>query len=875
MALKILVQEDENGNHIPTETAKKYRDKFVEIAIDEYQDSNLVQEYILNSISRGNNIFMVGDVKQSIYKFRQARPELFLEKYETYGEEHLENNNGLRIQLFKNFRSRENILDITNLIFRNIMSRSLGDIDYTNEEYLNLGANYKKPEEDINYAGKTDLYVIDLKEEEQIDINSETKEETEEEYLENSVLEARFVANKIQELINSKYKVFDKNKKEYRNIEYKDIVILLRATSSFAPIYERELVDKGFPVSSDSSQEYLESIEIQTIMSVLKIIDNPMQDIPLVTVMRSIIGGFTDNDLIEIRLVDKYCNFYEAIEKSILQSNKELKDKIEKFLQDIEKWRREVEYLSLDELIWKIYTDSGYYNYVGLMPNGKLRQANLKMLFEKAKQYEKTSFKGLFNFINFIDKVKLSSGDMNSAKIISENENVIRIMSIHKSKGLEFPVVFLCSTGKQFNLTDLYKDILLHQDIGIGPKYINYDRKIAYDTLAKKAIQIKTKKETLSEEERVLYVALTRSKEKLIITGINRDVQKDIEKKEQQLQMYGNNLENIDSNLISIGKSYLDWIEYVYLKNREEAEKYMTFNIIKKSEIIENISKNQEELNNNIEQIITENLKNITENDKTIEIENILNWEYKNYLATTIPSKASVTKLKELENGEENNIILFGTNNDIENDENVLLSSASNNIKNAENEREKSSILVKPKFLNEEEKLTGAEKGTLMHLILQKLEIRKKGYTMNEISELIQKLYENNIITEIERNGINRNKILKFVQSNIYRDLIEAKEINREKPFYINIPAKEIFNKELEENVLVQGIIDLYYIDKNDKLVLVDYKTDYIEEGKEKELIVKYKKQLELYKRALESALNRKVDKIFIYSVYLGKELDF
>ena len=198
-----------------------------------------------------------------------------------------------------------------------------------------------------------------------------------------------------------------------------------------------------------------------------------------------------------------------------------------------------------------------------------------------------------------------------------------------------------------------------------------------------------------------------------------------------------------------------------------------------------------------------------------------------------------------------------------------------NNIKNAENEREKSSILVKPKFLNEEEKLTGAEKGTLMHLILQKLEIRKKGYTMNEISELIQKLYENNIITEIERNGINRNKILKFVQSNIYRDLIEAKEINREKPFYINIPAKEIFNKELEENVLVQGIIDLYYIDKNDKLVLVDYKTDYIEEGKEKELIVKYKKQLELYKRELESALNRKVDKIFIYSVYLGKELDF
>lgn len=458
-----------------------------------------------------------------------ARPELFLDKYTNYKENEA-NESGLKIQLFKNFRSRENVLDVTNLIFKNIMSKKLGDINYTKEEYLNLGANYETPKnKDIDYAGKTELYLIDLKQEEN---NYEEKNEDIDEttYIEDSVLEAKFVARKIKEIVNSNYYIFDK-KQGYRKVEYKDIVILLRATSVQAPIYEKELTDLNLPVTSDSSAEYLDSIEIQTIMAVLKIIDNPIQDIPLVTVMRSIIGGFTDNDLIEIRLADKHCNFYEAMQKAKIQVGNDLKEKIERFLEDIAKWREAVEYLSLDELIWKIYIDSGYYNYVGLMPNGKLRQANLKLLFEKAKQYEKSSFKGLYNFINFIDKVKLSSGDMSAAKVISENENVIRIMSIHKSKGLEFPIVFLCGTGKQFNMRDLNEKILLHQELGIGPRYINYDRKIEYDTLAKEAIKLQAKKETLSEEERVLYVALTRSKEKLIITGLSKDVQKDLDNK--------------------------------------------------------------------------------------------------------------------------------------------------------------------------------------------------------------------------------------------------------------------------------------------------------------------------------------------------------
>ena len=465
-ALDILLNADE--------VAKKYQNKFEEIAIDEYQDSNLVQEYILTAISRNNNIFMVGDVKQSIYKFRQAMPELFLHKYETYQKkETRELEQDLKIQLFKNFRSKQNILQFTNLIFEDIMSKTLGDIHYNEEEFLNLGANYQK----IEQNEKIEIHVIDsvameetgeaTETTETIETIQDKEEQQEEENIADVELEAKFVANKIQKLIENKFQVWDKKQEKYRDIQYKDIVILLRSTSNVAPIYEQEILNLQMPVFSDSSQEYLDSIEIQTMMSLLKIIDNPIQDIPLVTVMRSNIGKFTDDELIQIRLADKQENFYTCLQKAKLCVEKDLKDKIESFLQNLEQWREEQEYLALDELIWKIYSDTGYYNYAGLMPNGLLRQANLRMLFERAKQYETASFKGLYNFIHFMEKLRLSSGDMGTAKIIGENDNVVRIMSIHKSKGLEFPVVFLASTGKQFNLMDLNQNILLHQELGI------------------------------------------------------------------------------------------------------------------------------------------------------------------------------------------------------------------------------------------------------------------------------------------------------------------------------------------------------------------------------------------------------------------------
>ena len=848
-ALKILL--DENNN--PTEVAKKYKEKFEEIAIDEYQDSNLVQEAILTSISKGNNIFMVGDVKQSIYKFRQARPELFLQKYDEYkNKEEKAQEDNLKIQLFRNFRSRQNILNITNLVFESIMSKELGDINYNENEYLNYGANYPEPEEIKNYAGIAELDIIDLKEDESITAFEGEEDEEEQERVEDDVLEAKFVANKIQELLNSDYMVFDK-KQGYRKIRPKDIVILLRATSNLSPIYEKELSDLELPVFSDTSGTYLDTVEIQTILSVLKIIDNPLQDIPLVVVLRSSICNFTDNDLITIRLTDRNCNFYEALIKTRLICDGDLKNKIESFLEKLEKWKSISQYMPLDEFIWQIYLDTGYYQYVGLLPNGAMRQANLKTLFEKAKQYEKASFKGLFNFIQFIDKLKKQNGDLASAKLIGENEDVIRIMSIHKSKGLEFPVVFLCNSHKKFNMQDLNDNILLHQDIGFGPTIMDTTRKIKYSSIAKDAIKLKMKQETLSEEQRILYVALTRAKEKLYITGRSKDFTKYVQDKNKVLEMYESENIKLDAKLMKKANSYLDWIMYVYLFNQGrtitlKGESYklsdiITLNVSNKKDLLKALAKEevveQIDLKEKIEQILKN--KSDEENKKSEQaLKELLEWKYDYIVDTTLPTKSSVTKIKQ---------------------EKIKLEEILKGIESEEVEYKKS---YTPKFMQEDKKISSAEKGTLVHLCIQRLDERK-DYELKDIQNMILNLVEKEIITQNEADAIDVNLIYQYTKSQLFEELRQAKEVHKEQPFYINIPAKDVVSEaeNSKKNILVQGIIDLYYIDKNDNLVLIDFKTDYIsnEPNAKEKILDKYKVQLEIYKTALEQALNRKTSK--------------
>ena len=820
-ALNILLRQNEKGEYEKTNVAKKYEEKFSEIAIDEYQDSNLVQEYILTAISNEKNIFMVGDVKQSIYRFRQARPELFLDKYEKYHEE--KNANGQKIKLFKNFRSRKNILDVTNLVFEDIMSKEFGEIQYDESEYLNLASTYEEPEDkELNYAGITELNIIDLKTEQP----EEDDDEPNEQILEKAEIEAKYVAEKINELIKSNYHIYDKNK-GYRKIEYRDIVILLRATSNIANIFEKQLLNLEIPVYSEQSENYLESIEIQTIIALLKIIDNPCRDIPLVTVMRSPIGNFTDNELIKIRLTKKDGYYYEAV-KEALNNDKiddKLKEKLKEFTKSIDRWREKEKYLQLNELIWKIYKETDYYNYVTLMPNGKVRKANLKMLFERAKEYEKISFKGLFNFIRYLERVRKSDSDLSSAKIIGENENVVRIMSIHKSKGLEFPVVIISRTDKKFNQKDLNDSILLHQDIGFGPQYINYERKIEYTTAAKEAIKIKTKEESIAEEMRILYVALTRAKEKLIITGVENDLEKSFQEKKELLQTYEKENGKINHLLLKKDKSYLGWLELIYL-NHKDIEKDMHLNKINKNDIL--TEKDIEE----------RKVRQIDDVEIDYEkIDKILNWKYEYDEMTKLQSKMSVTKIKELKQ----------------------------NIKKEEN-----NIEIKPKFMAENDKITGVELGTLIHLILQKLDL-KKSYTKQEIEKFISNLYSNKIITENQRKAIKDEKIYQIISSKFMKRIRNAKEIYKEMPFYTYIDTKEIYNTNHSENILVQGIIDLYYIDENNNIILVDYKTDYVKN--EEELIERYKVQLEIYKKALEEALMKKVSETYIYSIHLCREI--
>jgi len=491
----------------------------------------------------------------------------------------------------------------------------------------------------------------------------------------------------------------------------------------------------------------------------------------------------------------------------------------------------------------------------GLMPNGELRQANLKMLFQKAKQYESSNFKGLYNFINFIDRLKLSSGDLGSAKLIGENDNVIRIMSIHKSKGLEFPVVFLSSTGKQFNLMDLNDSVLLHQEMGIGVKYIDYDKQIQYDTLSKASLRSKMLIETLSEEMRILYVALTRAKEKLIITGIKNDYQKDFLKMSEQVERYIKKDGKINTILIKKYKKYLDWILLVYEYEKEKNKNCMLLNLYKKKDILNRCKKIQKEKVNVIEEL---NKKEITKEEfKTLE--KILNYTYPNKLATTIPTKTSVTKLKQVEQEKLD----------------IGIEELIGKQRNLEDKIEDVIEFPKPQFLKLEEKnkLTGAQKGTLIHLCMQNLD-EKVDYNLIKVKELINSLVEKQIITRIEADNINPFKILEFTKSEIWRELKTAKLIEREKPFYLNIPANTIYNEEIEETILVQGVIDLYYVNKNNELILVDYKTDYIEKNKKYELVNKYKKQLELYQEALEQSFNKKVSKKYIYSTCLGQAIE-
>ena len=860
LCLKILTSEESN-------VSQKFKEYFYEVLVDEYQDSNNVQEAIIDLVSRkygkNPNVFMVGDVKQSIYRFRQAKPELFLEKYNTYS---LTEGKDRKIQLYKNFRSRNEIINGVNFIFKMLMSKEVGELEYTDEEALNLGANFKEYEGEGETGGDLELHILDKSDE-------KSEEDLDEEEDIGAInLEARIVAKRIKELINPEegkmpFMVAYKNEKgedDYRPLAYKDIVILLRATKNWSEVFLDELGMEGIPVYADTGTGYFESIEIRTIMSLLKIVDNPMQDVPMIALLRSPIMNFTAEELGNIRLVNKEKYFYENMQTIVLgevEVDEALKEKCKGFIEKLDTWRERSTFMPIDEFIWYIYMDTAYYGFVGAMPNGVLRQANLRVLFQRAKQYEDTSFKGLFNFINFINKLRKSSGDMGSAKILGENEDVVRIMSIHKSKGLEFPVVFLSGTGKQFNLMDLNKNILYHDDLGLGPDFVDVEKRVSYSTIAKEAIKQKIKFETLSEEMRILYVAFTRAKEKLIITGATSNLGRWANKCCNAAAL---NEDRIISSEVSKGKSYLDWLGMALCKHRngesireqvgpmdisiKDDLSTWKINIWKKTDLL--VDKVQENVDENKEKDLWINFDCETV-DKNIY--NRLNFIYPFKSSTTIKSNFSVSDLKK-KNQEELEIV---------------------NSENLYSEK----IIAKPKFLQEERGLTPSERGTAMHFVMQKLDFNRVN-TIEEIENQIREMVINELLSEEEFKVIRAKKIYNFFRSNLGKRVLKSyksgEKVYKELPFYTEISAKKtdpnLINIPESEKVRLQGVIDLFFYE-GENVILVDYKTDYVERGKEEELIEKYKAQIQYYKEALSKITGKIVTESYLYSFFLDKEI--
>ena len=865
-ALAILTQEDEDKNIIPSDVANIYIEKFSEIFIDEYQDSNLVQEVLLSTIAnvKNPNRFMVGDVKQSIYRFRQAKPEIFLEKYAKYDTE--EGSKNRKIMLYKNFRSRKEVVDCANYIFENIMSKNIGEIEYNEKERLNLGASFKDSKEDELVGGPTQIHLI------QKNVNSKDESDevdNNEEEIDNIQLEARMIGNVIKNLMKPDEdgklnKVYDKKLDDYRNVDYKDIVILLRATSSWAPVFVEELMNMDIPTYADTGIGYFDTIEIKTIMSLLKVIDNPIQDIPLIAVLKSPIFGFTPEELIDIRILDKQVSFYEALKISS-SDEEELGEKVRYFLNKLDEFKNKSLYMSTDEFLWYLYIETGYYAYVGALPAGTQRQANLKILFERAKQFESTSFKGIFNFINFIKKLKRSNSDMGSAKTLGENANVVRIMSIHKSKGLEFPIVICAGMGKNFNTQDFKKDILYHHRLGFGPQLVDYERKISYPSIAKEALKTTINMENLSEEMRVLYVAFTRPKEKLIITGSVRDIESSMEKWSEGVDVEG----PISEYQILKGKSFLDWIMPAVLKHKDL---YELRNIIDldSSYLIDHESKWEAKVwdksdvvveNTNIDEdeSIDEILENIDLNSKEsneyTQIKEKLDYKYPFIESVNRAGTISVTEIKRLESKQEIDY-------------------------NAQEFIKKQTEVKTPLFLQNEDtkgKLTGAQKGSIMHLFMQIVNLNKVG-NLDDIKEEINLAIKKKVLTQTQADTINPYKVLKFFKSNLGKRMLNSSFLKREQAFYLQLNMRDIFKIDNEEDIenedklMVRGIIDAYF-EENNEIVLLDYKTDFVNEENKDEVIKKYEKQLEIYSNALNTLTGKKVKEAYIYLFGIEKEI--
>ena len=838
-AIKVLIDD----KYTPTEVANSYKQKFEEVYTDEYQDTSFIQEAILNAVSKNNNRFMVGDIKQSIYRFRQAMPEIFNHKYATFelsNEENTENINS-KVILAKNFRSREKIIDSINYMFCKLMSLDLGDCDYSNDEVLGFGATRLETCNENNY--NTEINIIDLKNSDQINENITGEELEYIEELKKYEVEAKYIATRIKDMVeNKEFKVYDDKQKIFRNVMYKDIVILLRGLKNKSNILEETFKNSNIPCFSDTENNIFDNDEIRLVISLLKILDNPFQDIDMVAVMYSCIAKFTADEIYTIRELDKKEYIYNNMIKYAQDNETELSNKVNFLLDLIEQLTNYAKMYTVAELLNKIYLDTSIYLESFLINTSSQSKINLDSLVVVANKLENTSIYSYLNYVELLSQKQVS--DNTTAKSIGENEDVVRIMTIHKSKGLEFPVVILSDTSSKYNAKDNSSIVTLNHNYGLGMNVIDEDYYITYPSIIKEAIKLKELKMSRSEELRVLYVALTRAKEKLIIYSTLNDLDKKINNMYISVQ---NN--RIDSKCVYKNTSFSDNILMSMSNNILENKEKDLFDIniynAKEKDNIEKIIKETKK-DINLLQILQNNYNNQSKEVKEIIDKNIntikgnIEREYKYKEDIALPTRVSVSKLKE------------------ENSKLHLIEKV-----DEESEIKKEKKYIKPKCLEETETYNAARKGTLIHFILEHLDF-KNITTKKQIIEYINRLIMEKIIVEEEKKYINITKIYNFLNSDLGKKIRESSLIKREEEF--------VYKDEKYSKSVIQGVIDLYFKTKDNKYIIVDFKTDNITD--KQQFIDKYKLQLDIYKDALININHYDIEKVYIYSFKLDTAIE-
>lgn len=816
-ALEILSDDGK-----PSAIAIEYQDRFKEVLVDEYQDTNLLQETILNLVKSGTehdgNLFMVGDVKQSIYRFRLAEPMLFLGKYSRF--RHDAKDAGLRIDLNANFRSRKEILDGTNYIFSQIMGERVGEIDYDEAAALKAKAPY--PEQQV----PIELALIH---------EPETEEEAMDEDLVKSQWEARYIAKKIKEMMDQEMVVNDPWTQQQRKLEYRDIIVLMRSMT-WSGDFVDEFKMAGIPLYAELTGGYFDALEVMIMLNTLRVIDNPYQDIPLASVLRAPFIGLKENELAEIRLAAPQASFYEAV-KTFMRAGTGMDRgtavKLQRFIIQLEGWRNQARRGSLAELIWQVYLDTNYYEMAGAMTNGKQRQANLRALHDRALEYEKTSFRGLFRFLRFIDRMRERGDDLGTAKSLSEKENVVRLMTVHKSKGLEFPVVFFAGTGRSFNEMDFRKSYLFDQDYGLAVKAVNPDTRIEYTSLPFLAVREMKQLQMKAEEMRVLYVAMTRAKERLYLTASVKEIDKLFEK-----WKVGTHDVRLPDFIRSRAKGYLDWIGPALARHPDAAEHLnVNGNILDHSsrfhiEIIESQSL--------LPGVV--NLEELLEGDDSNEdyqqlVNERFNYNYPHQKAVEKRSKQSVTEMKRLQMLQR-------------------LDEPESFIQTAKPER--TMLLHRPDFMMDK-RLSAADVGTAVHAVMQHIPLDR---TMDaaEIKEFIETLVGMEILSPDEGKAVKVEELERFYESETAARLRSAKNIKREVPFTY---AKA---DEDGDHQIIQGIVDCLF-EEQDGWILLDYKTDRISHISDvnTEMAERYGVQLTVYQEAVESILRIPIKERLLY----------